>query len=333
VTRSPSTIALLEPVRAELEQVRSLLRRAALAVDEPLRSVLLRSLGGGKLLRPALVVLIGRLFEAPPEPFRRLAAAVDMLHTATLIHDDLIDGASVRRGQATLHAVWSAQATVLAGDYLLAEAMVLVVELGDSRVARTFVEILRTMCASEIARILAVRCDGDPTSRRHLEQWRTTYYQCIEAKTASLFAAPAQMAAMLAGAEETQIAAVGRYAQALGLAFQIVDDVLDVTGDQSQLGKPVGSDLRQGAVTLPLLCHLELGNGNGPVHTVLRGQRDEEHVHAALKTIRGSGAIDAALREAEHHVGRSQEALASLPDNPARAVLHDMAHYVIRRRQ
>jgi len=315
-------IPVLEPIRPEMERVEGVLREALAEVEEPLGAALRRVLEDGKRLRPAMVVLTGLTFAAPLEPFYRLAAAVDMLHAATLIHDDLVDVSPLRRGQQTLHTAWPWEASVLAGDYLLAQATSLVADLGQARVLRVFGAALRTMCAGEIREVLV-------TQGRHNS--REDYYSSIEAKTAALFAASAEMGGLLAGAEEAQVAALRRFGREFGMAFQIVDDVLDLTGDEAQLGKPAGSDLRQGLVTLPVLCYLERAEGESLVSGVLAGERDEERVRGAIEAIRASGAIEAALEEARVYVVRSQEALAGLPDNAARRMLGALAEYVVER--
>jgi geranylgeranyl pyrophosphate synthase len=318
-------IPLLEPIRPEMERVECLLHETLANVEEPLDSMLRRSLGGGKRVRPALVVLVGRMFASSLAPFHSLAAAVDMLHVATLIHDDLVDGASLRRGRETLHTTWPTGATVLAGDYLLGQATSLVAELEHPRILKVFGEILCTMCTGEIERMLVTR-------GKHSQ--REDYYRCIEAKTASLFAASTEMAGILAGAGEPQIVALRRFGRELGMAFQIVDDVLDFIGDEVQLGKPPGSDLRQGLITLPILCYLEMVEGEETsVNAVLSDQRDEEHVREAIEAVCSSGAIEAALAEARAHARRSQEALVALPDNTSRQILYSLAEYMVERRR
>jgi geranylgeranyl pyrophosphate synthase len=315
-------VPLLEPIRPEMEQVESLFIEALAGVEEPLSSMLRPSLGGGKRLRPALVVLIGRMFDQPAAPFRSLAAAMDMLHAATLIHDDVVDGASMRRGQETLHTRWPAGATVLAGDYLLGQSTSLIADLGHPRILKLFGIVLRTMCAGEIRQMAVTR-------GRHRDQ--EDYYRSIEAKTASLFATSTEMAGILAGAEELQVVALRRFGRELGMAFQIVDDVLDLTGDAVQLGKPIGSDLRHGLITLPILRHLERMEDDVHVNAVLSGRRDEEHVRAAIAAVRASGAIEISLAEARAHARRSQEALAPLPDNTPRQLLHSLVEYIVER--
>ena len=319
---SVQLIPLLEPIRPQLERVERLLHETLTKVEEPISSRLRHSLDGGKRLRPALVILTGQIFASSTEPFYNLAAAVDMLHTATLIHDDLLDEAPLRRGRETLHTIWPAGATVLAGDYLLGQAISLIAELEHPRVFKVLGETLCTLCTGEIRRMVVA---GGERSREG-------YYRSIEAKTASLFAASTEMAGVLAGAEERQIAALRRFGRELGMAFQIVDDVLDFIGDEAQLGKPAGSDFRQGLMTLPILYYLEMTEDDGPVHAVLAGQRDEEHVRAAIEAVRSSGAIEASLAEARAHARRSQEALMTLSDNASRHTLCSLAEYVVERR-
>jgi len=317
-------IPLLEPIRPEMEQVECLLHETLAHVEEPLGLRLRRLLGGGKRLRPALVILIGQMFVSSTAPFHSLAAAVEMLHTATLIHDDLVDEAPLRRGRKTLHTIWPAGATVLAGDYLLAQAASLIAELERPRILKVFAETLCTMCAGEIRQMFV-------TKGKHSH--REDYYRSIEAKTASLCAAATEMAGILAGAEEPQIATLRRFGRELGMAFQIVDDVLDFIGDRKQLGKPAGNDLCQGIITLPTLCYLERVEDGAPVNAVLSGQRDKEHVRAAIEAVCSSGVIEAALAEARAHARQSQKALATLPDNASRQILGSLTEYVVERRR
>lgn len=315
---------LLEPIRPDLEQVERLLQERVGAVEGPLGPALQGLLSGGKRLRPALVVLVGRMLGASGAAFHKLAAALDMLHAATLIHDDLVDAAAVRRGRGALHTVWPAKAAVLAGDYLLAEAIALLAEAGRPRLLDLWANALRAMCVGEIGEALTPRW-GIPS--------REEYYRGVEAKTASLFAAAVEMAALLAEAEEHQVAQLRRFGLELGIAFQIVDDVLDVTGDEATLGKAPGGDLRQGLVTLPILCYLERTPDDTAVSALLWGQRSEPLVQAVLLAVRCSPAVGAALDEAQAHSQRALEALASLPANPYRDALQALAQYVTRRQR
>ncbi len=325
MAKAPSQLSsLLEPIQPELKCVESLLDEILAKLKEPLDSMLRCVLVGGKQVRPALVIIIGQMFAGPAVAFHKLAAAVQILHTATLIHDDLVDEAPLRRGRETLHTMWPAAATVLAGDYLLGQATSLIAELKHPRIFKVFGDILCIMCAGEIERMVVTDETSGP---------REDYYRNIEAKTASLFAASAEMASVLAGATERQTTALYRFGRELGLAFQMVDDVLDIVGDEAGMGKPAGSDLRQGLLTLPVLYYLEKAEDHTPIEVVLTGQRDKDAVRKAMEAIRSSGAIEASLAEARVHAKRSQEALATLPDSASREMLHALAEFVVERRR
>ncbi len=243
------TPQFLNLIHEDLERTERLLREhspdehqaIAFAVDYLLGS-------GGKRLRPALVFLSARLCGADLERATFAAAGVEMLHTATLVHDDLIDGSLMRRGVETLNARWSPAATVLTGDYLFARAAYLVAQTESVRLVQRFAETLMVICNGEIHQMFSGR-GTVPTFQE--------YERRIYAKTASLIALSAEAGAILAHADEESIAALRTYGEQLGLAFQIVDDVLDFIADERVLGKPVGSDLRQGLVTLPVLLFLE----------------------------------------------------------------------------
>jgi geranylgeranyl pyrophosphate synthase len=312
----------LEPIRPDLERVVHLLCETAAKIDEPLGTKLRSLVGVGKCMRPALVLLVGKLFSAPLERFYTLAASVEMLHTATLIHDDLVDGASLRRGRETLHTTLPVHTAVLAGDVLLAQAISLVADLGCPRILRVFAEALCVMSAGEATQILA------PAAKQGS---REAYYRRVGAKTSSFCGAAMEMASILAGASESQVAILRRFGWELGIAFQIADDALDFVGDEAQLGKPAGNDLRQGIVTLPVICYLEQAADDTFVSAVLAGQRDAEHVRTAVEVIRASGSIEAALAEARAHAEGAQQTLTSLPENGARRTLHALAEYAVRR--
>jgi geranylgeranyl pyrophosphate synthase len=316
--------SVLDPIRPDLERVEEILRETLAGAGGPLRPLLSSVLAGGKRLRPAVVILSGQVFAPSTAAIHSLAAAVDMLHAATLIHDDVVDDAGLRRGRQALHTVWPAAASILAGDYLLGEAVARVADLGDAGIVHIFGRLLRTVCAGEVGQMLA---------GRGMRRGRQEYYESIEAKTASFFAASAQMAGRLAGASPAQVAALARFGRELGLAFQIVDDVLDLAGDEAELGKPAGSDLRQGLLTLPVLIYLEQGDAGGAVGAVLAAQPDEGALTAAIRAIRSSGAIEVALEVARSHVRRSREALAALPDHPSKELLGALAGCIVERRR
>lgn len=306
-----------------MEQVECLLNKIVTDVEEPLRPMLDQTLGTGKRIRPALVLLIGRMFKTPVTQLYNLAAAVEIVHSATLIHDDVVDEAQLRRGRKTLHAVWPINATVLVGDYLLARSVALIAELNNPRILKVLAEAVSTICAGEIQYQFA--------TKKHANH-RKAYFKSIEAKTASLFAATAEMAGILANAEESHITALRAFGHALGTAFQIVDDVLDFTGEEMQLGKPPGSDLRQGLITLPAIYYLKKVKKDNLINTIVAGQRDEESVRKAIEAIRSSGAIEDALAEAQTYVQQSRAALQDLPDSESLQILYRLADYVVKRK-
>jgi geranylgeranyl pyrophosphate synthase len=277
---------------------------------------------GGKRVRPALALLVSHIYPAEPERVVALAAAIELLHTATLVHDDLIDGALLRRGAPTLNATWPPGAVVLTGDYLFARAADLVAQINHVRVMRLFAHTLMVICSGEIKQMLDKRADLN----------RQGYYDRIYAKTAALFAVATEAAGVLGNAPELAVAALREYGEQLGMAFQLVDDVLDFVGDEDRLGKPVGSDLRAGLVTLPTLWFLERNDADATVNTVLNdGRKDNASVRTAVNIIRESGAIEATLDEARRFVRRGQAALETLPPSPYRDALEELGDFVVDR--
>jgi geranylgeranyl pyrophosphate synthase len=234
----------------------------------------------------------------------------------------MVDNSLVRRGNPTLNATWNRGATVLAGDFLFALAASLAAEAENVRVMSIFAQGLMTICSGELRQIF--------NSQGRLPT-REEYGQRIYSKTASLFAASAEAGAVLSGAPEPEIQALREYGRTLGMAFQIVDDVLDFVGDERELGKPVGSDLRQGIVTLPVLYFHEMHPADDALIKVLNDPREEE-VRAVIAAIRESGAVRSALDEARTFAQRSREVLQTLPHNEYRQAMLDLADYVVERR-
>ncbi len=317
-------LPFLDLIRNDLERVEAILRErppeqheaVGVAVDHLIG-------GGGKRLRPALVLLSSRLCGADPDRAVLAAAAAEMLHTATLVHDDLIDGSLVRRGTETLNARWTPGATVLTGDYVFARAAYLVSLTDNVLLMRRFAETLMVICNGEIRQMF----DG-----RRGEGTRREYEQRIYAKTASLIALSAEAGAILAEADDAMREALRTYGEQLGLAFQIVDDVLDFVADEETLGKPVGSDLRQGLVTLPLLLFLEEAPDHSAVRRALEPSHSEEALREAVRVIASSEAVERALGVAREYTDRAKEALAAFADGPYRRALLDLADFTVRRR-
>jgi geranylgeranyl pyrophosphate synthase len=279
---------------------------------------------GGKRVRPALTLLVSHIYPTEPERAIALAAAVELLHTATLVHDDLIDSALLRRGRPTLNATWPPGAIVLTGDYLFALAADLAAQTDHVHVMRLFARTLMVICSGEIKQMFDERANLS----------RQQYYDRIYAKTAALFAVATEAAGVLGEAPKPAAAALREYGEQVGMAFQIVDDVLDFVGDERKMGKPVGSDLRAGLVTLPTLWFLEQNGGHELVHNILNdGRKDDASIRAAVHAIREAGAIEAALNEARQFVRRSQAALEALPPSEYQDALWQLADFVVDRKR
>jgi geranylgeranyl pyrophosphate synthase len=277
---------------------------------------------GGKRIRPAIALLTGGMYGADPDRLVTLGAAIELLHTATLVHDDLIDGALFRRGIATLNASWSPAATVLTGDYVFARAAKLAAETNSVDVMRIFAETLATIVSGELTQMF--------TSRGLVS--REDYYRRIYAKTASMFELATSAAAVLSPADENTVNAARQFGNDIGMAFQIVDDVLDFTGEQATVGKPVASDLRQGLVTLPAIYYVESQPNDVDMAALLNGQYyNEERLERVVREIRKSGAIEQSLDEARHYIDSALESLRLQVECPERFALEELAEYIVQR--
>ena len=318
-----TTVSFLEPVQESLQAVEALMRRQAAEHHHDLDAALQHLLSaGGKRLRPALALLTGEMLGADRERLVTLAAAIELLHTATLVHDDLIDGALLRRGIPTLNAAWSPAATVLTGDFMFARAARLAALAGSVEVMQLFAETLAIIVDGEITQLF----DGPGLADRE------AYYHRIYAKTASMFVLATEAPARLSGAGEAVRAAMRRYGHDLGIAYQIVDDILDFTGDQARLGKPVGSDLRHGLITMPTLCYLENHPDDAPLQAILAGEEiSEAEMDGLIERIRTSEAIAQAAEDARRFARNAVEALAAMPESPQRVALAALADYIVER--
>jgi geranylgeranyl pyrophosphate synthase len=276
--------------------------------------------GSGKRLRPALALLIGRLGRPDAAALDHMALGVELLHTASLVHDDVVDESDTRRGAATLFTRVGNALAVLVGDYLFSQAAQECVASGDLRVVRLFAETLGAMAQGQI--------DEANSQLSASRAWRTLtrqqYYRTIHGKTASLFVLASQGTAILAGLPEEQVEGLRRYGESLGLAFQVVDDILDFTATEEALGKPVGSDLRQGTITLPVI--------------LLRDQQPAVDLGALpvedqVRLVQQSGAIADAYAEAERLVEQALAGLEPLPAGVERSALEELAQYVTDRQR
>ncbi len=321
-------LSFIRLVKNDLKEVEDLLRERTSGQHESIGVAIDHLIdGGGKRLRPALVILSARLCEADIDRAYFAGAAVEMLHTATLVHDDFIDGATIRRGVETLNVHWTPPATVLTGDYIFARAAYLVTQAGSVHLTQRFAETLMTICDGEIHQLF---------NGRSAQTTKQDYEQRIYAKTASLLGLSSEAGAILANAQEAEREALRAYGEQIGLAFQIVDDVLDFVADEGTLGKPVGSDLYQGLITLPVLLFLEAESSHPAVRQALQTSSDdtlaEDVLQEAVEAIAGSAAIDQALDTARDHIADAQAALDIFPPSSYRQALHELANFAVDRR-
>jgi len=278
---------------------------------------------GGKRIRPAITLLTGKMLGGSIDKLIILSAAIELLHTATLVHDDLIDGALLRRGIATLNAQWSPAATVLTGDYIFARAATLAAETESAELIKIFSKTLATIANGEITQLFASRGIID----------RNEYYQRIYAKTASLFELSAMAAAMLSTTDEEIISSFKRFGYDIGMAFQIVDDILDFTGEQITIGKPVASDLRQGIITLPAIYYFENSNDRTILEIFSNGNNPfEDQMENLIDSIRNSDAISLAFQEAKRFVVHGREIFANHPDSVEKTALENLTNYIVDRK-
>jgi geranylgeranyl pyrophosphate synthase len=314
---------ILAPVQNGLAAVEARLREVTAGQHRALTVATERLLdAGGKRIRPAIALLAASIFSADPARAVSLAAAVEMLHTATLVHDDLIDGARLRRGTPTLNADWRPSATVLAGDYLFARAASLVAQTEDSRIHYLFARTLMIIVNGEIGQQFPSR---GPLSR-------ADYYERIFAKTGALFVLSAEAAARLGQADANGLEALCTFGREVGMAYQIVDDILDFAGTPEQLGKPSGSDLRQGLVTLPTICYWEAHPDDPRLRALLQGNGTHAVDKGLVAAVRASGALDEAAQEARQFAARGRQALERLPDSVYVAALAALCEYVVDRK-
>jgi geranylgeranyl pyrophosphate synthase len=314
---------LYGPVQEDLARVEAVFDSLREVDYAPLAEMLdIVLAGGGKLLRPALTLLSGRFGTYDLDLLVPLAASVELLHTASLVHDDVIDNASTRRGRPTANSTFHNSTTVMLGDYMFAHAAHQVALTGNIRVIRLFSETLMRMTKGEIGQDLNAY-DSRQTIRDYLGR--------IAGKTASLFATACEGGAVVAGESEEWVEALRDYGYNLGMAFQIVDDILDFTGDEAEMGKPVGSDLMQGTLTLPALLLMEREPGDNPVQKYFDRPR-KENLARAVQAVRDSDISDESYEMARGFSAGAHDALSVLPHNPAHEALYDLANHILERR-
>lgn len=270
------------------------------------------------------MLLTGNMLGADHDRLIKTAAAVEMLHTATLVHDDLIDGALLRRGNPTLNSHWSPAATVLTGDFIFARAAKLAAETDSLPVMKLFAETLAIIVNGELTQLFSSRGLAN----------RENYNSRIYSKTASLFEMSARAAAMISPVNADIVEIMGQFGRNIGMAFQILDDILDFTGDQDAVGKPVGSDLLQGLITLPTLYYIEQFPEDDNVQVLLKGDfyRETPAMAALVQSIRSSKCVGFALEDARSLVNDALQKLLNLPDGEEKKALEKLALYIVNRK-
>jgi geranylgeranyl pyrophosphate synthase len=312
------------PVQDDIKQVETLMRaQADLGHHPDVRAALEHLMSaGGKRIRPTLGILAGKMLGADHQKMITLGAAVEMLHTATLVHDDLIDGSLLRRGIPTLNARWSPAATVLTGDFLFGRAAKLAAETDYLPLMKLFAETLTIIVNGELTQLFSARGIVD----------RKNYYDRIYAKTASLFEMSALAATMIATEDEDVRKTMKTFGYETGMAFQIMDDVLDFTGEQATVGKPVGSDLLNGLVTLPAIYYAESHPNDAEVNLLVNGGwGNTERMEKLVKSIQASSAVRHAMDEAIEHIEKALEAMETFPASTERDALIELARYIVDR--
>jgi geranylgeranyl pyrophosphate synthase len=320
-----SLAAIYETVKEDLDRVDKLINAVA-EVDYPqLAELLGYSLkSGGKRIRPILTLLSGKLHDYNRSSLLLMASAVELLHAATLVHDDAIDRSTVRRGRPTVNALWSDDKAILLGDYLFAKAGELAADTRNLAVVKLFAQTLEIISAGEI---------NQAFNAFNLEQTRQQYIDRISHKTASLFSLSTESGAILSNAPEESIKVLKEYGHYLGIAFQIIDDVLDFISTEEEMGKPIGLDLAHGTLTLPAMLVLERYPKDNPVKRVFQNRDRQGNIKLALELVRNSSIIEECYQVASDYCSIACRNLNVLPDNANRQILIDLADYIARRRK
>lgn len=336
---APSAVSLVTPVRVDPTNLGQVIQRAALADDLALaeRVMLERTASqsrpiaaagaytvaaGGKRLRAMLVLLAARLGSYDLARALRPAVAIELLHAASLVHDDLVDHTLRRRGRVTVHARWDRHVALMVGDYFFALAAGELAAEPDQRIIRFYADAAQTVVEGELRPV---------TQLEPLDMALGQYFYKTGAKTAALFEAACKSGIAVGNGTPEQVEALGRFGYDLGLAFQIVDDVLDFVGDEVALGKPAGNDLREGTLTLPLIYAVAQSD-NPLLREVARTNRpDPARVPQLIEAVIGAGGVSRALDEARRIIGRAREHLAIFPASAASRALNEICDFVLAR--
>jgi geranylgeranyl pyrophosphate synthase len=318
---------LFAGIQDDLEKVDATFQERATSGLDILHSASMHALASpGKRLRTAITLLTGKLHTYHFDKLLPLSVAFEMTHLATLIHDDIVDEAATRRGSPTVNALWGDKIAILLGDYYFAKTAGLIADIKDHRIDRLFSDTVATVCEGTIMEMMTAR---------NIDLTIESYYEKIQRKTACLIAACSKGGAILSEASDEAIDLLYEYGLNLGIAFQIIDDILDYTEDQSTIGKPAGNDLRQGMVTLPLIYALQDQPHNGryqQISRILNGEaRDEEEILSVVTWVSEGYGVKRSLMDAYTYGSKAREALYHFPASPDRDVLDGLIDFVISR--
>jgi geranylgeranyl pyrophosphate synthase len=312
-----------ELIAQDLQTVEAYIRSTGEGAGQPLAGMIQSVFqAGGKRIRPTITLLMGHLLHAPMEPLIQLAAAIELTHTATLIHDDLLDNAEMRRGQSALHQRHSHAIAVLTGDYLFAQAAVLEAAHKNPRTMERFSGMLSTIVRGEMEQLV----------HRGTLPTMAEYEQRIFAKTAAMFETACACSALLADASAETLAAAEQYGRQAGMAFQIVDDVLDFFGETGGSGKPDQRDLFQGVFTLPVLLYQQKNPEDTDLISIRAGQSDEATLRRLSHSIQIGGFLQDALAKAEEYSDSAAQSLADFPINTYRSALEQLTREIVARK-
>ncbi|TWI29928.1 polyprenyl synthetase family protein [Paracoccus sulfuroxidans] len=318
---------LSSALAADMEAVNTLIRQRMASRHAPRIPEVTAHLveAGGKRLRPMLTLAAARLCGTADDRHVLLAAAVEFIHTATLLHDDVVDESRQRRGRPTANLLWDNKSSVLVGDYLFARSFQLMAETGNMRVMHILSDASATIAEGEVLQL---------TAAQDLATTEDIYLQVVRGKTAALFSAATEAGAVVAGADASVQRALFDYGDALGIAFQIVDDVLDYGGSTSTIGKNVGDDFRERKLTLPVIKAIAAADAEERAfweRTIGKGQQDEADLATAMTILNRRHALNAAREDAVAWSNRAKDALAATPDHPLRQTLSELADFVVAR--
>ena len=320
---------LLTSIQPDLDLVDTTFQKRATSGLDILNSASMHALGSpGKRLRTALTLLSGKLNTYRFDKLLPLSVAFEMVHLATLIHDDIVDSALTRRGNPTVNALWGNSIAILLGDYYFAKTAGLIADINDNRIDHLFSDTVATVCEGTIMEMM--------TSRR-IDLTVENYYEKTSNKTACLIAACCKGGAIVSEASDQEIERLYSYGLNLGIAFQIIDDILDYTENQETIGKPAGNDLRQGMVTLPLIYALEEQPKNGhyqEVQNFLNGSTsNEENIQAIVDWVVTGSGVQRSLSDAHLYANKAREALTYFPPSKDRQILEELIDFVIMRKR